>query len=312
MAIIGRQAPADIVVPAPQVSSRHAEIVAAGNGYYRLTDLGSSNGTFVNGARIQSAVITLSDQVSLGSHPFAVQGFAHLLSAAAPRPAGGGPAVGLPVARHEASGVAWEKRAEVGFFRGFLDTAVAILNRPGAFFRGMPPTGGLGSPLLFTVLAGALASVFVAVYQRLGWLPGGTRYPTEWLIYVLPLTIVVTPLLCVLGVLVGSCVDHLSLLVLGGARRGFEATARVEGYAAGGTAFVYVLPFVGPLIALLASLYLRIIGLSEAHQIGRGRSTAAVFLPLVVLTALVVALLLILVRQSAIPRGMFSIGFLDP
>jgi hypothetical protein len=125
---------------------------------------------------------------------------------------------------------------------------------------------------------------------------------------VLPLTDVVTPLLVVFGVLLCSCIDHLSLLVLSGARRGFEATARVEGYAAGSCAFGYLLPFVGPLVVFLFGVHLRIVGLSETHQISRGRATAAVFLPMLVLGALAVTLVLVLLRESAFRLGMFRLG----
>ena len=67
MAIIGRGAPADIIIPLPQVSARHAEITHLGDDMFLLTDLGSSNGTFVADTRIQSAEIRLSDPVRLGS-----------------------------------------------------------------------------------------------------------------------------------------------------------------------------------------------------------------------------------------------------
>jgi hypothetical protein len=67
MPIIGREPPADIVIAAPQVSARHAEIQPLGGDLYRLIDLGSTNGTFVNGQRIQSAQVRLSDAVRFGS-----------------------------------------------------------------------------------------------------------------------------------------------------------------------------------------------------------------------------------------------------
>ncbi len=67
MAIIGRHAPADVVIANQEVSGRHAEIRALGGDQFQLTDLGSTNGTFVNGQRIQSCTIRLSDEVRLGA-----------------------------------------------------------------------------------------------------------------------------------------------------------------------------------------------------------------------------------------------------
>lgn len=84
MPIIGREPPADIVVPAPQVSARHAEIRNLGNGYYELTDLGSSNGTYVNGQRVQRATVRVTDRVSLGSFVIDLSAFTHLIPG--PRP----------------------------------------------------------------------------------------------------------------------------------------------------------------------------------------------------------------------------------
>jgi len=84
MPIIGRETPADIVVPAPQVSARHAEIKHLGGDLYQLTDLGSSNGVFVNGQRIQSATVRLTDRVQLGSFQLDLRAYAHLVPQAPP------------------------------------------------------------------------------------------------------------------------------------------------------------------------------------------------------------------------------------
>ncbi|HEY4116252.1 MAG TPA: ATP-binding cassette domain-containing protein, partial [Byssovorax sp.] len=51
-AVIGRAPPADIVLPYPQVSVRHASVGVTGDGLLVVTDLGSTNGTHVDGRRI--------------------------------------------------------------------------------------------------------------------------------------------------------------------------------------------------------------------------------------------------------------------
>jgi TM2 domain-containing membrane protein YozV len=70
MPIIGREPPADIAIAAPQISARHAEIRFLGGDRFVLTDLGSSNGTFVNGRRIASAEVTSGDDIRFGSYRF--------------------------------------------------------------------------------------------------------------------------------------------------------------------------------------------------------------------------------------------------
>jgi DNA-binding response OmpR family regulator len=65
--VIGREAPADLVIALPRISRRHARLTRAANGY-ALSDLDSRNGTFVNGAPIGSAPVPLKDgdQIVLG------------------------------------------------------------------------------------------------------------------------------------------------------------------------------------------------------------------------------------------------------
>lgn len=59
---------ADLNLADGKVSSLHCELRLTPEGY-RLRDLGSTNGTYVNGQRIQRQNITFSDDVRLGSAP---------------------------------------------------------------------------------------------------------------------------------------------------------------------------------------------------------------------------------------------------
>jgi hypothetical protein len=52
MCTIGRGSGNTIVIPSDQVSRRHAVIRRAEDGTYELMDMGSSNGTYVNGSRL--------------------------------------------------------------------------------------------------------------------------------------------------------------------------------------------------------------------------------------------------------------------
>ena len=52
MAIIGREQGADILLPYPQVSTRHTGVAPTADGMLMVTDLGSTNGTHVDGKRI--------------------------------------------------------------------------------------------------------------------------------------------------------------------------------------------------------------------------------------------------------------------
>jgi pSer/pThr/pTyr-binding forkhead associated (FHA) protein len=67
--VIGRSSKhADLVVPSASVSARHAMLRSGADGVLEIQDLGSSNGTTVNGARIgpEWTAVTASSQLKLG------------------------------------------------------------------------------------------------------------------------------------------------------------------------------------------------------------------------------------------------------
>jgi hypothetical protein len=64
--IIGRGNDLDLVLAEDMVSRKHAKIVANG-GSLSITDLGSTNGTFVNGEKVKRADLHLNDRVLIGT-----------------------------------------------------------------------------------------------------------------------------------------------------------------------------------------------------------------------------------------------------
>ena len=66
---IGRTPDNQVVVPVREVSRRHAEIVLTETGYV-VKDLGSPNGTFVNGERIIEHRLQDEDRVAMGGQVF--------------------------------------------------------------------------------------------------------------------------------------------------------------------------------------------------------------------------------------------------
>ncbi|MFL5580657.1 MAG: adenylate/guanylate cyclase domain-containing protein [Gemmatimonadaceae bacterium] len=70
--VVGRALNSDIPIFDPTISRRHAE-VACVDGGVSVRDLGSSNGTFVNGARIETARAASGDQVTFGKVVFRVK-----------------------------------------------------------------------------------------------------------------------------------------------------------------------------------------------------------------------------------------------
>ncbi|MCA9599654.1 MAG: DUF4388 domain-containing protein [Myxococcales bacterium] len=64
--IIGRSSDLDMVLVEEMVSRRHAQIEMR-NGVITIQDMGSTNGTFVNGEKIQSAMLREGDRVLIGT-----------------------------------------------------------------------------------------------------------------------------------------------------------------------------------------------------------------------------------------------------
>lgn len=69
--MIGRRESADIVLRFPNVSGHHCELTLV-NGYWNVKDLGSSNGTKVNGSRVTEQRIAPGDKLSVAKHEYEV------------------------------------------------------------------------------------------------------------------------------------------------------------------------------------------------------------------------------------------------
>lgn len=63
--VIGRSGVADLVLSDPRVSSRHCCLEDRGDGW-ALVDLGSTNGTFVDGARVTETILHSNDKIDVG------------------------------------------------------------------------------------------------------------------------------------------------------------------------------------------------------------------------------------------------------
>src|SRR5688572_10981980 len=67
--VVGRAPTSDIPVFDPTISRRHAELVSDEAGVH-VRDLGSSNGTFLNGTRCETCTVVVGDTVTFGKVPF--------------------------------------------------------------------------------------------------------------------------------------------------------------------------------------------------------------------------------------------------
>jgi S1-C subfamily serine protease len=136
--VVGRDPQCDLVLDDAEVSRQHAEFRALPDGAYELRDLGSSNGTFVNGNQISGAVrLTGKETVSVGDSRLAVEvtGQPQAAPPPAPAPAAAAPApaperrsiVGRAIERGSQSSVVQRLRLERSVKRATYVAVGAVL-----------------------------------------------------------------------------------------------------------------------------------------------------------------------------------------
>ena len=70
---MGRAVRSDFIVDAPLVSRCHCRLDASADGQLHVEDLASTNGTFVNGRRVDRAVLVPGDVLRLGRAELVVE-----------------------------------------------------------------------------------------------------------------------------------------------------------------------------------------------------------------------------------------------
>jgi hypothetical protein len=190
-------------------------------------------------------------------------------------------------------GVPWERRAELGFASALVETTGQVLLSPVRFFSRMAGSGGIGSLLTYAVLVGYTAVLVDTFYGLVFQMVAGSRSWSglggagelekliPWAVGTRGLVtrLLIGPIVVLVMTMLKAGVFHLCLLLVGGARRGFEVTLGVVAYAAA-TDLLAVVPLCGGLAGLIYGLVLTGIGLAQAHRTTGGKAAAAVLLPL--------------------------------
>lgn len=189
-----------------------------------------------------------------------------------------------PVAQ---TGLPWDRRQELGLFNAFVETLKLVLMNPSVAFAQMKTEGGVAEPLIYAVIGGSVGFVvyflFSMVFSSLGMM--SHRNPIAGLMgFGLGAIFMVlfVPVFLALGLFIGSGILHLCLMLVGGAKRSYEATFRVICFAAGSAYPLMIVPICGGLISGIWCLVLECIGLTKAHDTSTGKAVLAVLLPLVV------------------------------
>jgi len=89
--VVGRDQGVEVKIDDPSVSRRHAELVLSGSGV-SIKDLGSANGTFVNGKKVTQAAVQAGDELAFDKMIFRLEGPVKAAAQTVVRPAVGGAA----------------------------------------------------------------------------------------------------------------------------------------------------------------------------------------------------------------------------
>lgn len=220
---------------------------------------------------------------------------------------GGSSAAALPSQRTGRAKTAWEEEGTQWTFGGLATTLRESLFSPSEFFRRMNVTGGLTNPMLYAMITGMTGIMLFYVWQILlhdtapEFLSSGVKGPAGVDLFSgsgLIITAVCTPFIIIAGVFVWAGILHLLLLLVRGARNGFEATFRVVAYGYGANIFLAV-PFCGGVLSILWAIVLAIIGLKEAHGTSGGKAAFAVLFPLILCCASIVLFALLVLGTVA-------------
>jgi len=209
----------------------------------------------------------------------------------------------LPVTAPTETGTvepAWERRAALGFFPALIETLRQVLLEPGATFSVMKREGGISSPLIYWLIMGTATGIVVKLYN-FALIHGGQSYlpasfpgvpSAEWATIKsqlaaqtpvnLILSLLLTPVGVLIGAFIGSGINHLCLMIVGGANKPFEVTFRALAYAVGSSSLLLLLPGCGGLIYIVWALVVSIIALQRAHECATWKAALGVLLPVLV------------------------------
>ena len=176
-----------------------------------------------------------------------------------------------------------------------VDTVRQLVTEPRRAYERVPVSGDVLRPVLFALALGWLGLVFTAMWELTlgsamrGMMPGagGSDFDgPKRLVYLAMIPL--GPLYVAVGLLLGSAILQVSLLLVGGAKNGYVATLRAVCYAQAASVAV-VLPFCGGLLAAVGYLVLEVIGLSVLHRISAGKALVAVLIPSVLCCACILS-----------------------
>lgn len=181
--------------------------------------------------------------------------------------------------------IPWEQRYSLGFVGAFTGTLILSLTKPKEFFKRIPTTGGFSTPIIYALISGLIGTWLNLAWQMLfvyiGFIEPDAQSPDSSMGINIMIT-VLSPIIIPLGLLVGTGIVQVALMILGVRNSNYETTFRIICYSSG-AAILGVLPVIGSMIGAFITISLEAMGLREVYDISLRRGFAAVIFPILFL-----------------------------
>lgn len=183
--------------------------------------------------------------------------------------------------------VPWENLDQTGFFPGLIETIKRAMLAPSAFFYRMP-LNGLGMPLAFFLLIAVVQALATFLWNMAGIFPTAAQHDAHELgMGMMGLgsffIIIIYPLFMGILLFISSGITHIFLLLFQAGKSGFEGTFRATAYGSA-PMILGLLPFLGPIIGIIWSLFITIVGYKNIHETAYSRVIMAMLTPLFLIT----------------------------
>ncbi|NNF07101.1 MAG: hypothetical protein HKN21_10100 [Candidatus Eisenbacteria bacterium] len=188
--------------------------------------------------------------------------------------------------------IPWE-RPGAPFGSSLIDTIKLFVTNPGEAFRQVPVNSELIKPILYAVIIGVVGSFAEWIYQTLfggitnSLIPSpDTGSDMEGFAFAQGLGflgVVLAIFIIPIALFIGSGIQHLVLMVVGGNNKGYMATFRAACYSSGTSSLASLVPICGSFVGLFWGIFLAIVGLAELQNISKGKAALAVLLPVLLI-----------------------------
>ena len=180
----------------------------------------------------------------------------------------------------------------LGFGSAFIEAIKLFVTSPAEAFAQTKRSGDYASPLIFAVMVGWIGIAISQIWGMLFNASMFSMFPGEMgdqmgamaatSIGAFIGTVILAPVFVAIGLFIWAGLLHLCVMLVGGlseSTSGFEGTFRVVSYVTVAQ-FANIIPIAGGLIAVVWSIILGVIGLTDLHRTTQGKATAAILIPI--------------------------------